>query len=73
MKFSQRIKCIADDGETGHENDPIYQDVIHYLRGVSSKAHQTSGELQKMLKDFIIDLVPAFLMAVDVILVQRYK
>lgn len=77
LKITQRIKYFAEDGEMGDDNDPLYGDIMHYLRGMISKANQTSGELQMtcltllfsaptvMLKDFIIDLVPAFLIAFD--------
>lgn len=78
LKITRQMNYFSNDGEMNEENGPLYADIMHYLRGMISKAHQTSGELQMtcltllfsaptvMLKDFIIDLIPAFLIAFDV-------
>lgn len=81
LKIVRQIRYFddANDGtKSNDENDPLYADIMHYLRGIISKANQTSGELQMtcltllfsapavMLKDFIIDLIPAFLIAFDI-------
>lgn len=76
LVISRQLKYFDD--EVNDENDQLYVSIMHYLRGMISKANQTSGELQMrcltllfsaptaMLMDFIMDLIPAFLIAFDV-------
>lgn len=76
LKIIRQIEHFGDEMDV--DADPLYADIMHFLRGMISKANQTSGELQMtcltllfsaptvMLKDFIIDLIPAFLIAFDI-------